>query len=276
MTTTQSRARVPAGVTTGGQFATEARSESDAVLTSASGAASLAAGYLANLVEQLGLRGQVTVADDPHSTEWASATITSPDGDRLEISASSRLERYTGEVETTALCVDFERSEDTPLSGAAIEQDYRSELFGGGSSTWAATAQAKVRSVVLSAGMAQEADGRFERPDHGITGVRLGMQVEQPHWRHVDDEEYESHPYLTCKVDGEDLTIAAHADWFEVELGGLQVGDSPDLVRDLVGADLCRRLGIEPGEDPMGALGAALRDVGDQARQGALYRAFLG
>ncbi|WP_251151274.1 hypothetical protein [Cellulosimicrobium sp. Marseille-Q4280] len=273
------RSRVPAGVTTGGQFATEARGEADVQLaaTAPAGVGSPSTVYLANLAEQLGLRGQATYADDDApAAGWASATFVSPDGDRLLMSASSRTRPHSGEVETTALCVDLERSEDTPLPLAAVAQAFRSEVYGGGSGTWAASSRATVRSVVLTAGMAQAAAGRFERPEHGITGVTFGTQVELPSVRYADDEEYETSPLLTCKVDGEGLTIAAHDDHLEVELGDLQVGDTPDLVRDLVGADLCTRLGIDPGEDPMGALEAQLRDLAEQARQGELYRAYFG
>ncbi|WP_146840896.1 hypothetical protein, partial [Cellulomonas hominis] len=221
--------RVPAGVSAGGQFAVQARGESDAVLSPDS---ELALIYLGAVATGMGLRGQLLPGDGwmTRSDGWAELNATVPSGDRM------RLRAHQGRDGISAFVVEIERSEDTPPH--ETDQTLLNESYGGAVG-WPGRAHAMVRGAVLTAGMLQVAAGRFsDRSEQGVRKVRLGVNIEEPSWRSSQDEEYETTPWLTAEVDGEELTISVGEDHLLVELDGLDTNGRSALVRDLVGKDL--------------------------------------
>lgn len=270
--TTTDPARVPAGVRTGGQFAAGARAEAQVDLA----APSLAADYLTALVSQMGIRGAVTVT--PGSDGWADMEVTSSTGDTLTMRARTAIE--SGRESTSALSIDFQASDEAQCAQydeieqwVEVHQDCHVMRFG---SLFPAAAQVSVRSAALSAGIAQAARGRFRVPAEAGMAVRLYSVPDEPSWQTLDDAEYGQRPVLTCEVDGDEVVVEAHPDSVSMTVGGTELDDAPLLVRTLVSAEVCRRLGIDPGADGVQAVADVLRDLHSQARTAPAYTQFFG
>ena len=215
---------------------------------------------LTTVVADMGLRGTVT------SGGYGQVVVTSDAGDKLELGAFVVDGRMVGiGVSVTP--------HETGRDGL-FEQDFGAVRHG---VLDAGNARATVRAALLAAGMAEAARGRFAADvDPGVSKLRLEARAVVGAGRPATDLGYGVSWALIGEVDSEEYMAWAEDDRLSVRISDLEPDDVPDDVRRRIGADLCARLGIDPGDDSERAVIDDLEALQEKAAQSQIYRRFLG
>ena len=262
--------RQPAGVPVGGQFAVGAHAEAQGVHLAADGPGLDVPGdldeptrQLVDALEAIGLNGTVTVP--PFARDgWARVKIALPSAHEATVEVARTRRGPNGlpdGISAITVCVRAgDKTDDEEVDVSYVGRFGEVEI---GES---------VRQALVAAAARAEFHARFPDSEaNGYTLAWIGQDNAPTGWRRIG----EPRPQVNgarFEVGGSDVTVTSLDGDLEVELDGRTLTPKDAYVREVVAADMSRRLGLTTGPFTVEGFGATVVDVIATGKQRPVYR----